>query len=338
MARCATKMKYRIIRKALRYAQTRFIYILFIWASVAALISLFSYLLDLKIESGNVNYLDVNEIVKFADLKLIIVLLIGWGAFALIARALYENINVTAAREVIFRKAISGTMDEISSASTHFAWIKIIYFLLTANFSAATFHDAAKSLLFFVVAILTFDLTEKDGAEGANFVDLKSPSRLNDGSQPGQSESTLRVEEFDVRIIAPLSHAEVGEQVDVSGTIAKLPPDEYSLWIVRRWESQPNGYYPLKKVNFTPADNGGAIKWIADNCYVGGRPGKKDGRIFEAWLVGSAGSMMFSAWQVGNEQFWQLNKTAKIDNALYPPLYQTTADMKLCGRRFVVRK
>src|SRR5215475_7845365 len=86
------------------------------------------------------------------------------------------------------------------------------------------------------------------------FLHTKAPMQLPDPKVYG------------VKIRSPTRRDYV-DVVDVGGPIARNPPENYKLMVLRIYPKEGNAFYPLKpEVRFTD----GGKEWIADGCVVGG--------------------------------------------------------------------
>ncbi|MGU7884398.1 hypothetical protein ACV22Y_31655, partial [Burkholderia sp. AW50-3] len=156
--------------------------------------------------------------------------------------------------------------------------------------------------------------------------------------QSTSMSARLRADDYNVRIVSPKDHAEVGETCRVSGTIGKELPSGYTLWVVRRWSSEPDKFYPSGEAVIEVTQDGKSFEWHAERCYIGGRPNSRDGRILEAWIVGLDGLRLFDAWREFDKRFWDVQRKVDGVPVLSPALREPTSDMEKCNtRRDVVR-
>lgn len=309
-----------------------------IWSALGVLIwFLRRSLPKSQILVGDSNILDVEQLKAFADYHLIVALGVGVVLVVGVYHIVRLNINKADSTQDGRLVLISRVMDEVSSASTHFAWLSILYFLLKDDFSAESWSHFLYAFGFFGLAIATYSIEPPDvraQAELHSVVYEKSDLSL----QPTSVSNRLRADDYDVRIVSPKDHAEVGETCRVSGTIAKELPPGYKLWILRRWSSERTKFYPSGEAVIERTQDGKSFEWHAEKCHIGGRPNSRDGRILEAWIVGLDGVRLLSAWLEFDKRFWDVQRNVEGVPVLSPPLCEPTSDMEKCNtRRDVVR-
>ncbi|WP_141715866.1 hypothetical protein [Burkholderia ubonensis] len=331
-------MKTILTEKISSYGKGRCFYILMIWAALGMLI----WLLRLRIPKsqilvGDANLLDVEQLKAFADYHLVIALSIGVALVVVAYLLVRFNTRKPDGEHGVGLTFIYGVLDEVSSASTHFAWLTVLYFLLKNDFSTAAWLHLLYTLGFFALAIITYSIEPPN-----------APARTNSGSAvcteselPSKATfviGRLRADDYGVRIVSPKDHAEVGETCRVSGTIEKELPQGYKLWVLRRWSSEPKKFYPSGEAVIEPTQDGKSFEWHAEKCHIGGRPNSRDGRILEAWIVGPDGLRLLGAWLEFDKRFWDVQRNVEGVPALSPPLCEPTSDMEKCNtRRDVVR-
>ena len=147
--------------------------------------------------------------------------------------------------------------------------------------------------------------------------------------------------DFDVRIA---SHSD-GSYIDQDGqkfrgTIKRALPDEYALWLVRRWKDDRDRYYPEGQAELRPMRGSTTEhEWEVEKVFVGGDPG--DSRIIEIWLVGPDGRAMFNAVKKANNKYADLMSHIgkKWEKPwLIEPIQGTTRDMVPCTSIIVTRR
>ena len=111
--------------------------------------------------------------------------------------------------------------------------------------------------------------------------------------------------------------------VRVQGSLTKALPPGYRLQMLRRWEANPDAYYPVR----TAVIELDGKRWTADNCYIGGDPG--DGRILEAALVGPDAALFFDTWKTCSDEF---NRARQNDSYLFPAIQRFPSDVVPCAR------
>lgn len=339
-------MKAILRRKIVSYGRGRFLHIFTIWGALGVVIALLRWKLpESRIVVGSANLMDAELIKDLADYRLIIALVLGVifvvGLYHVLRSNTYSSEGDP--RGLVFTSRV---MDELSSALTHFAWLTVLYFLLKEDFSLPAWLHLLSIVIYFGLALLTYAIEPLD-ATVKGISHTLAPSEagaLKPGVQgptePIQTLGSSRLDagDYDVRIVSPKNHAEVGETCHVSGTIAKELPSGYKIWVVRRWSSEPAKYYPAGEAVIQPTQDGKSFEWHAEKCYIGGREGFRDGRVLEAYIVGLDGLRFIEAWREFDKRFWDVQRKAPNVEVLSPALHEVTSDMEKCNtRRDVVR-
>ncbi|WP_165843543.1 hypothetical protein [Burkholderia reimsis] len=149
--------------------------------------------------------------------------------------------------------------------------------------------------------------------------------------------------DFDIRIVSHPDGAYIDEdEQKFRGTIKRAVPDGYAIWLVRRWKSAPDLYYPEGRADLRPMSGSTAEhEWEVEKVFVGGNPGGKDARIIEMWLVGPDGQIMLDAVKKANSKYASLmshTKTPWEQKWLIAPLGRSTSDMVLGTRITLTRR
>ncbi|QUP52259.1 hypothetical protein GO998_00020 [Ralstonia syzygii] len=116
------------------------------------------------------------------------------------------------------------------------------------------------------------------------------------------------------------------------GKINKPLPENYALWIIRRWKTKPNVFYPVRRADVLLARGSRECEWEAHDCFIGGNPGGQDGRILELWATGPDGQILMNTWDNMNSKYCKLMNETKQDwssDKLIPAIEAATQDMHL---------
>jgi hypothetical protein len=149
--------------------------------------------------------------------------------------------------------------------------------------------------------------------------------------------------DFDIRIVSHPDGAYIDEdQQKFRGTIKRALPDGYALWLVRRWKSAADVYYPEGRAELRlMTGNTTEHEWEVAKVYVGGKQGGTDPRFIEMWLVGPDGQIMLDAMKKANAKYSSLmshTKTPWEPKWLIEPLVRPTSDMVLGTRITLTRR
>jgi hypothetical protein len=159
-------------------------------------------------------------------------------------------------------------------------------------------------------------------------------SKLQKNSSSEINTPTLFVDNYEITIDSHRYGDVVGEQLEkFHGKLNKKLPNDYYLWVVRRWSTKPDEYYPVNRAHILPSRGMNGYEWEVDKCYVGGE--RDDSRILEVWLVGPEGHLLMSTWSTMSAKYKKLmdyTKTAWTENWLVPAITLTTKDMMHCAQ------
>ncbi|MBU7442158.1 hypothetical protein [Paraburkholderia fungorum] len=157
-----------------------------------------------------------------------------------------------------------------------------------------------------------------------------------------RAPSLPKAADYEIRIVHPSDGDDVigGGPHKIRGTIKRTLPDQYTLWLVRRWHSRQDDFYPEGKAKLKPVPGSTTEHtWEVDGVFIGGNPG--DRRIIEMWIVGPDGQILLEATMKAYGQHSDLMETTKTpwsDPWLQVPLKQTTADMIRGPQITVIRR
>ena len=120
----------------------------------------------------------------------------------------------------------------------------------------------------------------------------------------------------------------VGDPIDVGGTIKKMPPDGYELWVLKIYSNDK--FTPVRKATIDIENNA----WVAHSCSVGGKPGET--RDLGAYLVGPSGAALInyyrSAADLHKQTMEQLRASSGNQADYLPAISARTLDMIECAR------
>lgn len=137
---------------------------------------------------------------------------------------------------------------------------------------------------------------------------------------------------YGISITSPTRGAQI-KRTNVTGTIRKLPPKEYKLWILRIYPTDE--YQPLRKISL----NKGQKDWEARDCDIGGKPGES--RRLGACLIGPTSQILFEyflfATDRHNRMMDELNVPQDKKDRWLPPLKEFGEDMIMCDAVDVIR-
>ncbi|OXC78641.1 hypothetical protein BSU04_10955 [Caballeronia sordidicola] len=149
--------------------------------------------------------------------------------------------------------------------------------------------------------------------------------------------------DFDIRIVSHVDNEHIdGVKQKFRGTMKRALPDGYALWLVRRLNSAPDGYYPEGRAE--PKLLSGSTtehSWEVGDVFVGGKPGGKDPRTIEMWLVGPDGHIMLDSTKKANAKYADLMTHTKMEwtrEWLIQPLERMTSDMVYATRLTLTRR
>lgn len=131
-------------------------------------------------------------------------------------------------------------------------------------------------------------------------------SALRRSALASKGPAPLKVADFDIRIG---SHSD-GGRFDKSkqtfrGTIKQQVPAGHELWLVRRFKTEPDYYFPEGRAAVKPMRGSTTdYEWEVDEIFVGGDPG--DGRIIEMWLAGPNGHILLDSIKKANVKHAEL--------------------------------
>ncbi|MGC8209874.1 hypothetical protein [Ralstonia pseudosolanacearum] len=156
------------------------------------------------------------------------------------------------------------------------------------------------------------------------------------GIQPPASQEQTKKIPLDGNSATFDSHKD-GDYVEerlgkLHGKLDKPLPENHVLWIVRRWKTKPKLFYPVKRADILLARGSRECEWEAHDCFIGGTPGKQDGRILELWATGPDGQILMNTWDNMNSKYCKLMNETKqdwSDDKLIPAIEATTQDMHL---------
>ncbi|WP_175926809.1 hypothetical protein [Burkholderia cepacia] len=300
---------YELTKRLVGYLKTRFIVVSILWISICVGAIGFNLLVQLMSNGAAKLSISYDELRKFADLKLVIAIIVGAAIVGISRGLLAKNLTMNGVREEWGRGFLLRVTDETSSVLTHFASITVIYSAFFDHSDVISYGILALAFWFF--AVLTFD------AEG----NVKNYGKPSAG-------------DYDAQITSPSEGQTCGQSIAViSGSLLALPPTEYTLWLVRKFTADTKEFRPVSAIQL-PApkvfQKERLVEWQAIGCYVGGQIGMSppDQRFLELWLVGAEGKAVFEAWQAGNQRFEQVmaNLSPRPPH-LYPGLTCTTSDM-----------
>ncbi|MGC8210073.1 hypothetical protein [Ralstonia pseudosolanacearum] len=170
--------------------------------------------------------------------------------------------------------------------------------------------------------------THKDSALRRSALAAKGPVRLN-------------AVDFDVRII---SHSDNGlfdkDKQTFRGTIKRQIPADHELWLVRRFTTERDLYFPEGRATVKPMRGTATeFEWEVHEAFVGGNP--RDGRIIEMWITGPDGHTLLAAIKKANEKharLMELTKTIWEKQWWVERLNSTTTDMVLGTSITIIRQ
>jgi len=142
--------------------------------------------------------------------------------------------------------------------------------------------------------------------------------------------------EYGITITEPRDHDEV-TKVDVRGAIAKPPPDDYALWILRVYPST-DAFIFLRQARINIKNH----TWEAISCDIGGSK-SGDKRELAAVLVGPAGGALKDYFDEVSRAYGRIrdelaNVTKREISPWLPQIRKGTPDMIECARVKVSRR
>jgi hypothetical protein len=135
-----------------------------------------------------------------------------------------------------------------------------------------------------------------------------------------------KAEDHAVQIVSPIQNAKV-KMTDVRGTIQKMPPDGYNLWIFRVYSD--GRYYPLRECSINEKEK----TWDAFDCDPGGNQGEF--KSLAAYIVGPDGQALIHYNQEAVQRFKpirdQLEAATQKPVASLPSILKRTKDTVPCA-------
>ncbi|MFM0673144.1 hypothetical protein [Paraburkholderia sediminicola] len=153
-----------------------------------------------------------------------------------------------------------------------------------------------------------------------------------ESSRASRRVKALDEAEYGIRILEPRPDMSIDENTRVFGEIGKPVPQGFRLQLIRRWEREPNVYFPTD----IPEMHQDGKHWAASACYIGGTSGQ--GRIIEAALVGPEGMLLFDTWTNCRRVFYQVRQAGGNVGPLFPGINALPSDVTICHRIRVQRK
>jgi hypothetical protein len=113
---------------------------------------------------------------------------------------------------------------------------------------------------------------------------------------------------YGISITTPGNNESVGI-TRVEGTIRKLPPSKYELWLLRIYRD--GDFNPLQRIEIVR----GREKWLVDNLDIGGNSG--DRRTIGAFLINPAGQVLLEYFLAAARQHnrWMDNLNVPRENS-----------------------